>query len=79
VLKPEELKEWIPEVERLMISGMKLATPHIKVGVETSCMLHWDKGAVPFEKIEWTEDGRPIIEEPHFVQEVYNTNIAEKQ
>lgn len=71
-LYPNELKAWIPVIEEQMVAGMKMATPHIKVGVETSCMLHWDKGAVEFNKLEWTDDGMPIIEEPEFVKNICN-------
>lgn len=74
VLRPEELMTHIPNVERLMIEGMTEATPHVKVKVETCVMNHWDKGAVEFTKLRWTEDGRPIIEQPPVVAEAYSNS-----
>lgn len=72
-LYPDELKTHIPIIEKCMIDGMRAATPHVRVGVESSCMLHWDKGAVEFDKIKWTEDGLPLIDEPPYVAEVLAT------
>lgn len=69
-LYPDELKVHIPEIERLMIAGMRVAIPDVKVGVESSCMLHWDKKAVEFHELKWDEQGRPLIEEPLFVQNI---------
>lgn len=70
LLRIAELCERIPIVEQLMIAGMKKVIPDVKVGVESSVMRHWDKGAVEFDKLKW-EDGRPIIEEPAFVKGLY--------
>jgi len=70
LLRIAELCERIPIVEKLMIAGMKKVIPDVKVGVESSVMRHWDKGAVEFDKLEW-KDGRPIIEEPAFVKGLY--------
>lgn len=75
-LWPEEIRAHIPYIEQLMIAGMKLYIPDVKVGVESSCMLHWDKKATEFEKLQWTEDGLPILEEPPFVKELFNKQIA---
>jgi len=68
-----ELQTHIPIIERLMIAGMKKYIPDVKVGVESSCMLHWDKKATEFTKLQWTPDGLPILEEPPFVKELLNT------
>jgi hypothetical protein len=70
-LYPDELKIHIPQIEKLMIAGMKTVIPDVKVGVESSCMLHWDKKAATFEEIKWDEAGNPIIEEPAFVKDIY--------
>lgn len=75
-LYPEELKVQIPVIEKIMIESMAKIIPDVKVGVETSCGLHWDKKAVEFEKLEWTPEGLPILEEPHFVQEVYAGTVS---
>jgi hypothetical protein len=69
-LYPEELKVHIPVIERLMIDGMRVAIPDVKVGVESSVMRHWDKKATEFHDVKWDEQGRPLIEEPLFVQSV---------
>lgn len=71
-LYPEELKTHIPIIEQLMIAGMKTVIPDVKVGVESSCMLHWDKKAATFDKIGWDEAGNPVIEEPAFVKDIYD-------
>lgn len=71
-LYPEELRAHIPIIERLMVDGMKTVIPDVTVKVETTCMLHWDKKAKAFEDIEWTNDGRPILEEPPFVKQLNN-------
>jgi hypothetical protein len=78
-LYPRELKEYIPVVEKCMIDGMRLACPDVKVKVETTCMLHWDKNAVEFKDVKWDDEGRPIIEEPPFVKEVYGLSTTEKE
>lgn len=65
-LRPHELSTYIPHIEAAMIRGMQRAVPDVKVGVETCVMLHWDKGAIPFEKVKWDGD-MPIIAEPEFV------------
>lgn len=69
-LWPQELRQHIPIVERLMISGMKQVIPDVKVGVESSCMLHWDKKATVFADLQWDDNGLPILTEPPFVQSV---------
>jgi DNA polymerase I-like protein with 3'-5' exonuclease and polymerase domains len=69
-LWPHELKTHIPIIEKLMIDAMKIVIPDVKVGVESSCMLHWDKKATEFSKLQWTPDGLPILEEPPFVKQV---------
>lgn len=69
-LWPNELQTHIPIIERLMIAGMKTVIPDVKVGVESSCMLHWDKKATEFSKLQWAPDGTPILEEPPFVKQL---------
>ena len=75
-LYPTELKTHIPEVERLMLDGMRTVIPDVKLGVETTCMLHWDKKATAFEDLEWDGD-IPIITEPQFVQELASKQAQE--
>ena len=73
-LWPDELKTVIPVVETCMIEGMRIACPHVKIGVETSCMWHWDKskeGHVKYNDMQWADDGSPVIPEPKFVMEAY--------
>ena len=69
-LLPLELRQHIPIIERLMIDGMKQVIPDVKVGVESSCMLHWDKKATVFADLQWDDNGLPILTEPPFVQSV---------
>lgn len=69
-LYPEEVKPVIPQIEKLMIAGMKNIIRDVDIGVESSCMLHWDKGATVYADVKWTEDGLPLLEEPHYVKEV---------
>lgn len=78
-LWPNELQTHIPIIENLMIGGMKTVIPDVKVGVESSCMLHWDKKAIEFSKLQWTPDGLPILEEPPFVQELHKALEAQKE
>ena len=78
-LYPEELKVHIPIIEKCMISGMRTACPDVMVKVESSCMLHWDKKAVEFNKLQWDDNGLPIIDEPPFVQEVYGIKKPDQQ
>ena len=42
-LWPEELDEKVPLVEKLMIEGMRTILPDVKVGVETTCGVNWDR------------------------------------
>ena len=53
-----------------MLAGMRVMIPDVKVGVESSCMLHWDKKAIEFSKLQWAPDGTPILEEPPFVKQL---------
>lgn len=69
-LWPWELDTLIPVVEKCMIDGMRVATPHVRVGVETCCMLHWDKHATEFVKLKKDDNGNYIIPEPPYVKEV---------
>lgn len=69
-LYPEEIQEHVPIIENLMIQGMKTVIPDVKVGVETCCMLHWNKKAAKFTKLKWNDDGTPILEEPPYVQNI---------
>ena len=69
-LWPNELQTHIPIIESLMIAGMKTVIPDVKVGVESSCMLHWDKKATEFSKLSFDDSGLPILEEPPFVKEL---------
>ena len=75
LLRPDELDRCIPEVEELMKDGMRKAMPDVRVGVETSVMRHWDKGATVFSELSRDEQGNLIIEEPSFVKEA----MAQKQ
>ena len=59
-----------------MIDGMTQVIPDVKVGVETSCMLHWDKKATVFNKVEWNDDGTPILTEPPYVQNLINQGVT---
>ena len=65
------LAEGIGMVEKLMVQGMKVVIPDVKVKVETSVMFHWDKGAVEYASCPKDENGFPIIEEPDLVKRVY--------
>ena len=62
-----------------MLDGMAIYIPDVTVGVETSCMLHWDKKATPYNKCTLDEKGVPILEEPHFVQELHKALEAQKE
>lgn len=78
-LWPNELQTHIPIIEKLMLQGMCSLITDVKVGVESSCMLHWDKKAKTFDSLEWTPDGLPILEEPPFVQELHKALEAQKE
>lgn len=67
-LYPEEVKTHVPIIEQLMLDGMKRFIPDVNIKVESSCMLHWDKKAAALADLEWTPDGRPILEEPEFIK-----------
>lgn len=67
-LYPHELNTNIPEIEKLMIEGMKTVIPDVKVGVESTLMLHWDKGAAEYSKVGWLDNGWPDITEPEFIK-----------
>lgn len=69
-LYPDELQTHIPIIERLMLKGIRKVIPDVKVGVETTCMLHWDKESAEFTKLKWNDDGTPILEEPPYVQNI---------
>lgn len=69
-LYPEEIKIHVPIIEKLMVDAMAKILPDVKVGVETSLGLHWDKENKEIPKLKWTPEGLPILEEPPFVQEV---------
>ena len=51
----------IPIVERLMLKGMKKVIPDVKVGVETACSIHWDKGATEYLKLPRDANGLCVV------------------
>lgn len=69
-LYPEELDEMVPKIESAMLEGMRTVIPDVKIGVETACSIHWDKGATEFSKLEKAPDGTYLIEEPEIVRQV---------
>lgn len=69
-LWPNELQTHIPIIENLMLQGMRTVITDVKVGVESSCMTHWDKKALTLDAITWSSDGLPILEDPPFVKEL---------
>lgn len=69
-LYPKDVRATIPIIEECMLSGMRTVVKHVKIGVESSLMLHWDKGAKEMSEIQWTDDGLPILEEPEFVKRI---------
>ena len=69
-LWPNELQTHIPIIESLMLAGMKIMIPDVKIGVESSCMKYWDKKAATFDSLKWAPDGTPILEEPPFVKQL---------
>lgn len=76
---PHELRECIPEIEECMKAGMRMATPDVRVDVETSCMRHWDKGAIEFNDLEFDDAGNPVnLEEPEFVRGLKKQKESEK-
>lgn len=78
-LWPHELQTHIPRIESLMVNAMRQVISHVKVGVETSCMLHWNKKAPCFEELTYDDNGLPILEEPPFVQELHKALEAQKE
>ena len=78
-LWPDELQTHIPIIEKLMLQGMCTLITDVKVGVESSCMLRWDKKAKVFDSVEFDESGLPILEEPPFVQELHKALEAQKE
>ena len=69
-LWPNELQTHIPIIERLMLDAAAVWMPDIRVSLETSCMLHWDKHSTVYNEMSWTPDGLPILEEPPFVKQL---------
>lgn len=69
-LWPHEIRTHIPVIEKLMLDGMRTVISDVAVGVESSCMLHWDKKAKVFSEIEFDSKGLPILEEPPFVKQL---------
>ena len=78
-LWPNELQTHIPIIEKLMLQGMCTLITDVKVGVESSCMLRWDKKAKVFDSVEFDDNGLPILEEPPFVQELHKALEAQKE
>ena len=70
-LWPEELDEKVPLVEKLMIEGMRTILPDVKVGVETTCGVNWDKHATEFLKLDKDASGRYIIPVPDLIREIH--------
>lgn len=59
------LQEQVRQVDALMIAGMKRVLPTVRVAVEGSLMLRWNKEAKPiFDQqgnlLIWTEDIRKV-------------------
>ena len=69
VIYEDEIDEHVPYIEKLMIEGMRQATPHVKVKVETDIMRYWDKGAIPYSEYLVSRK----IEDPEYVKKVKGT------
>lgn len=69
-LLPEELETTIPLVEEAMLDGMRQVIPDVKIGVETSCSYHWDKGAPEFAALEKSADRLYLIRDPDIVADI---------
>lgn len=70
-LDPATLDTAIPEIERLMLEGMAIAIPDVKVKVETTVGIHWDKHATEFGKLDKDASGHYIISDPPLIAEIY--------
>ena len=70
-LWPDELEKHVPIIEQLMLDGMRMAIPDVKIGCETTCGWHWDKKATEFLKLEKDENGKYIIKDPEMVTQIY--------
>ena len=68
-LYPDEVKEHVPRIEQLMLAGMRKVIPDVWLGVESSIMFNWDKGADTLDKVEWL-DGVPVIKVPEKKKEL---------
>lgn len=77
-LWPNELQTHIPIIEKLMVDGMRTVIVSTKVGVETSCMLWWNKKATVFQDLQYMDDGTPILEPPPFVKSLHDARTAQK-
>lgn len=74
ILKPEEVDILVPQIEALMVEGIKIAVPDVEIGVETSVSIHWDKGATEYLKLPRDEEGNIIVHENPYVRKVYEDN-----
>ena len=77
-LYPNELQTHIPIIESLMLAATRIWMPDVHVSLETSCMRHWDKHAVPYNELTFDSNGLPILEEPPFVKQLFEQQQQER-
>lgn len=72
ILPEDRVRDLVPKIEEVLISGMKKVIPDVKVCVETTINRHWDKSGVKFPKATYDETGRIIVPECAYVEALRN-------
>lgn len=72
ILPEDRVRDLVPKIEEVLISGMKKVIPDVKVCVETTINRHWDKKGVVYPKATYDEAGKIIVPECAYVEALRN-------
>ena len=68
MLPEDRVRDIVPKIEEVLISGMKKVIPDVRVCVETTINRHWDKKGVDFHKATYDDSGKIIVPECAYVE-----------
>lgn len=72
ILPEDRVRDLVPKIEEVLISGMKKVIPDVTVRVETTINRHWDKSGVVFPEATYDDTGRIIVPECAYVEALRN-------
>jgi len=60
----------VPLIESLWLEPGKRIFPDVMLKCETTLSVRWDKEGIEFPKLQYDENGKPILEDTDFVKKL---------